>query len=286
MTDSPPFDGPPLVGPPLAGKSDIARVLIVAGSDSGGGAGIQADIKTVTALGGFATTAITAITVQDTTGVHGVEGLSPDLVRQQMEVVLKDIGTDAIKTGMLHSAEIIDAVAEVIAAHDDVPSIVVDPVMVATSGDRLLAKDAEAALIGRLLPLAFIVTPNIHEAAVLTGMPVRTASDMRDAARALLASGPDCALVTGGDLEGDMVVDVLATPMEIRTFTSPRVDTTATHGTGCTLASAIATRLAQGLQVDEAVEDARDYVREAMARAPKIGLGRGPVDHAWMFRGD
>lgn len=259
------------------------RVLIAAGSDSGGGAGLQADIKTVTALGGFAMTAVTAITVQDTTGVHAVEGLSPALVRRQMEVVLADIGADAIKTGMLHSAAVIEAVADAIAAYEVVP-LVVDPVMVATSGDRLLERDAEAALIGRLLPQAFIATPNIHEAAVLADMPVRTASDMRDAARALLASGPDCVLVTGGDLGGDMVVDVLATPAEIRTFTSPRIETRATHGTGCTLASAIATLLAQGSDVAVAVEEARDYVREAIRHAPGFGAGNGPLDHAWRLR--
>ena len=261
-----------------------ARILIVAGSDSGGGAGIQADIKTVTALGGFAMTAITAITVQNTLGVHGVEGLDPGLVRRQMQVVLADIGADAIKTGMLHSAAIIEAVAQAIADYDEVPALVVDPVMVASSGDRLLQRDAEAALIGRLMPQAFMVTPNIHEAAVLADMPVRTAADMRDAARALLASGPDCVLVTGGDLGGDVVMDVLATPAEIRTFASPRIETRATHGTGCTLASAIATRLGQGADVVDAVEDARDYVREAIRHAPGFGAGNGPLDHAWRLR--
>ena len=262
-----------------------ARVLIVAGSDSSGGAGIQADIKTVTALGGYAMTAVTAVTVQDTTGVHAVEGLSPDLVRRQMEAVLADIGADAIKTGMLHCAGIVEAVAETVTACEDSPPLVVDPVMVATSGDRLLARDAEAALIQRLLPLAFIATPNIHEAAVLADMPVRTAADMQDAARALLASGADCVLVTGGDLGGDAVVDVLATPFEIRTFTSPRIATRATHGTGCTLASAIATRLAQGADVVLAVEEARDYVHEAIRHAPGFGAGHGPLDHAWRQRG-
>lgn len=263
---------------------DLARVLIVAGSDSGGGAGIQADIKTVTALGGYAATAVTAITVQDTMGVHGVEGLRPELVRQQMDAVISDIGVDAFKTGMLHSAAIIDAVADAIETCEEVPPLVVDPVMVATSGDRLLQQEAEAALIGRLLPLAFIATPNIHEAAVLSGQPVKTAGDMREAARALLASGPDCVLVTGGDLGGDVVVDVLATPTEIRTFTSPRITTTSTHGTGCTLASAIATLLAQGRDVVDAVEDARDYVHMAMTHAPKIGAGAGPLDHGWVLR--
>ncbi|MEQ8747985.1 bifunctional hydroxymethylpyrimidine kinase/phosphomethylpyrimidine kinase [Pyruvatibacter sp.] len=262
----------------------IARVLIIAGSDSSGGAGIQADIKTVTALGGYAATAVTAITVQDTTGVHGVHGLPADLVRRQMDAVMADIGADALKTGMLHSAEIIAAVADAISAYEDVPPLVVDPVMVATSGDRLLERDAEAAMIGKLLPLAFMATPNIHEAAVLANMPVKTAGDMREAAQALLASGPDCVLVTGGDLGGDVVVDVLATPMEIRTFTSPRIATTSTHGTGCTLASAIATFLAQGRDVGEAVEDARDYVHMAMTHAPGLGAGAGPLDHGWVLR--
>jgi len=264
--------------------STPARVLIIAGSDSGGGAGIQADIKTVTALGGYAATAITAITVQDTTGVHGVEGLPADLVRRQMDVVLADIGADALKTGMLHSAEIIDTVAEALDALEDLPPLVVDPVMVATSGDRLLRQDAETALRERLLPLAFLATPNVHEAAVLADMPVRTAGDMREAARALLNAGPECVLVTGGDLGGDMVVDVLATPMEIRTFTSPRIATTSTHGTGCTLASAIATLLGQGHEIAGAVDAARDYVHMAIAHAPKIGKGAGPLDHGWVLR--
>lgn len=266
------------------GQGAPARVLIVAGSDSGGGAGIQADIKTVTALGGYAATAITAITVQDTTGVHAVEGLTPDVVRRQMEVVMGDIGADAIKTGMLHSAEIIETVSDAVEAYDDVPPLVVDPVMVATSGDRLLQADAENALVGRLLPLAFMATPNIHEAAVLADRAVRTPGDMRDAARALLASGPDTVLVTGGDLGGDMVVDVLATPTEIRTFTSPRINTRSTHGTGCTLASAIATLLAQGRDVIDAVEEARDYVHMAIKHAPGIGAGAGPLDHGWVLR--
>lgn len=262
----------------------LGRVLSIAGSDCSGGAGIQADVKTITALGGYAATAITALTVQDTSRVHAVHAVAPDLVRRQMDAVMADIGADALKTGMLHSAAIIDAVADVIAGYDSPPPLVVDPVMVATSGDRLLERAAEQALITNLLPLALIATPNLREAAVLADRPVKTAADMRDAARALAASGPQCVLVTGGDLDGDVVVDVLVTPTELRTFTSPRIATASTHGTGCTLASAIATLLAQGRDVVAAVDAARDYVHMAITHAPGFGGGAGPLDHGWPLR--
>lgn len=263
-----------------------ARVLAIAGSDSGGGAGLQADIKTITMLGGYAMTAVTAVTAQDTTGVHAVEGLPPALVRRQIEVVLGDLGADAIKTGMLHSAPVIGAVAEALEAAGALPPLVIDPVMVASSGARLLQEDAEAALVDRLLPLAFAVTPNVHEAGVLAGLEVRGPEEMQAAGERILAMGPGCVLVTGGDLPGDLAVDVLVTGAEIRTFTSPRIATRATHGTGCTLASALATGLAQGLDLVTAVERARAYVQGAIAHAPGLGRGHGPLDHGWLLHTD
>ncbi len=255
------------------------RVLIVAGSDSGGGAGIQADIKTVTALGGFAATAITALTAQNTRGVFGVLGVAPDFIQQQMRVVLEDIGADAIKTGMLHTAEVIDAVCAAIDSASESMPLVVDPVMVATSGDALLDAGAEKALAESLIPLASIVTPNVPEAERLTGLTIATPEDMRRAGDKLLALGPDAVLLKGGHLKGDTVVDLLITPDSVETFASPRIDTRHTHGTGCTLASAIATGLAQGLGMSEAVVRAREYLQEAIRTAPGFGEGHGPVNH-------
>ena len=264
------------------------RVLIVAGSDSGGGAGIQADIKTVTALGGFAATAITALTAQNTRGVFGVLGVAPDFIQQQMRVVLEDIGADAIKTGMLHTAEVIDAVCAVIEVEGDVGEggipLVVDPVMVATSGDALLDAGAVNALAERLIPLASIVTPNVPEAERLSGLSIVTPEDMRRAGDKLLALGPEAVLLKGGHLKGDTVVDLLITPDSVETFASPRIETSNTHGTGCTLASAIATGLAQGLGLSEAVTRARDYLQEAIRTAPGFGEGHGPVNHGHTVR--
>ena len=261
------------------------RVLIVAGSDSGGGAGIQADIKTVTALGGYAATAITALTAQNTQGVFGVLGIAPDFIRQQMRLVLEDIGADALKTGMLHSAEVIEAVcAELDGLGPDVP-LVVDPVMVATSGDALLDPGAEDALAARLAPRAAVLTPNVPEAEHLSGLEIKDLAGMRRAAEKLLALGPRAVLLKGGHLEGPVVSDVLVSGTdEPAVFESPRQETRHTHGTGCTLASATATGLAQGLALREAVARARAYLQEAIRGAPGLGQGHGPVNHGHTVR--
>ncbi|MEE8188901.1 MAG: bifunctional hydroxymethylpyrimidine kinase/phosphomethylpyrimidine kinase [Kiloniellales bacterium] len=256
-----------------------ARVLIVAGSDSGGGAGIQADIKTVTALGGYAMTAVTALTAQNTEGVHGVVGVAPDFIQQQMRVVLDDIGADAIKTGMLHTAEVIEAVCEVLGSLDPAIPLVADPVMVAQSGDSLLEADAVAMLIRRLAPRATVLTPNVPEAERLAGQKIRDVAAMTEAAGALLDLGPSAVLLKGGHLGGEIVTDVLATHEGIERFESPRLDTRHTHGTGCTLASAIATGLAQRMSLRAAVIRARAYLQEALRSAPGLGKGHGPVNH-------
>ncbi|WP_135469086.1 bifunctional hydroxymethylpyrimidine kinase/phosphomethylpyrimidine kinase [Crenalkalicoccus roseus] len=256
------------------------RVLIVAGSDSGGGAGIQADLKAVTALGGYAATAITALTAQDTTGVHGVMAVPPDFIRQQIRVVLRDIGADAVKTGMLHDGPTIEAVCDEIAAGAPGVPLVADPVMVAKGGHRLLQAEAVETLKRRLLPLAALITPNLPEAEVLAGMEIRDRDAMRHAAAALLTLGVPAVLLKGGHLEGPTVVDLLATEAGIETFEGPRIETRHTHGTGCTLASAIAAGLAQGMALREAVARARAYVRAALAAAPGLGRGHGPLGHA------
>jgi hydroxymethylpyrimidine/phosphomethylpyrimidine kinase len=257
------------------------RVLIVAGSDSGGGAGIQADIKTVTALGGYAATAITAITVQDTQEVHAIHEVPPEIVRRQMEVVLDDIGADAIKTGMLHREAVLTTVADVLAAHRNGRPVVVDPVMVAKGGAPLLDPDTIALLRQRLLPLATVLTPNLPEAALLADMEITDEASVREAGRRLLASGPRAVLMKGGHDQGLQVRDLLMQrDADDRLFVSPRIDTRHTHGTGCTLASAIATRLAQGADIESAVSDARDYVLTAIRTAPGFGKGHGPLNHA------
>jgi hydroxymethylpyrimidine/phosphomethylpyrimidine kinase len=257
------------------------RVLIIAGSDSGGGAGIQADIKAVTALDGFAMTAITALTAQDTQAVHGVVGIEPAFIARQMEVVLADIGADAVKTGMLHSPGVIETVAATLAARAPHVPLVVDPVMVAKGGHRLLQTDAERTLIERLLPRASVVTPNLPEAEALVGFAIAGEADMARAGRALMDRGPGAVLVKGGHLEGGAeVVDLLVTREGVTRFAHPRVASRSTHGTGCTLASAIACGLAQGMSLREAVARARDYVRRAIETAPGYGTGHGPLNHA------
>ncbi|MFQ5775216.1 MAG: bifunctional hydroxymethylpyrimidine kinase/phosphomethylpyrimidine kinase [Kiloniellaceae bacterium] len=260
------------------------RVLIVAGSDSGGGAGIQADIKTVTALGGYAATAITALTAQNTRGVFGVVGVAPDFIQQQMRVVLDDIGADAVKTGMLHTAEVIGAVCEVLKSRTPAIPIVVDPVMVAQSGDTLLDPGAVETLAGRLLPLAAVLTPNAPEAERLTGLSIRDADGMVRAAERLLGLGPRAVLLKGGHLPGAVVRDVLVTREGTEVFENPRLDTPHTHGTGCTLASAIAAGLAQGTALRAAVVRARAYLHEAIRTAPGLGEGHGPVNHGHTVR--
>jgi len=262
------------------------RVLSIAGSDSSGGAGIQADIKAVTALGGYAATAITAITVQNTKGVSAVHAVPVDIITGQIEAVLSDIGADAIKTGMLASTEVIEAVLAALDAHGDpITPLVVDPVMVATSGDRLLDEDAVATVRDKLMPRAALITPNAPEAAALTGLDVEDLEGQQAAAETLLELGAKAALVKGGHLEGEVIVDLLATRNGVRLFTRPRIRTRQTHGTGCTLASAIAALIAQGLPLDRAVEQAGDYLHEAIRRAPGFGEGAGPVGHGWPVGG-
>ncbi len=257
------------------------RVLIVAGSDSGGGAGIQADLKAVLAMGAHGMTAITALTAQDTLGVHGVHAVPPDFVRQQMRVVLADLGADAVKTGMLGDAAMIEAVADELAGLG-LP-IVLDPVMVAKGGARLLDPAALGALRARLLPVASVLTPNIPEAEALLGRPV---VDLVEAAQALRALGPAAVLLKGGHGDGAVVRDVLATAEGVHVLERPRIATRHTHGTGCTLASAVAAGLAQGMGLRAAVERARDYVQAAIGAAPGFGAGHGPLDHGvWMAGG-
>jgi hydroxymethylpyrimidine/phosphomethylpyrimidine kinase len=254
------------------------RVLIVAGSDSGGGAGIQADIKTVTALGGYAATAITALTAQDTTGVHGVMAIDPSFIQQQMRVVIGDIGVDCVKTGMLHSAEVIEAVVEVLAEIGDV-SVVVDPVMVAKGGAALLEPQAVATLTGRLLPMATVLTPNVPEAGALTGCDIADLDTMRKAGDALLKFGCGAVYLKGGHLPGPVIQDLLLMPGSAQVLTGSRVETSHTHGTGCTLASALATGIAQGLDLPAAATRAQAYVHTAIANAPGFGSGHGPIWH-------
>jgi hydroxymethylpyrimidine/phosphomethylpyrimidine kinase len=255
------------------------RVLIAAGSDSGGGAGIQADIKTVSALGGYAATAITALTAQNTRGVFGIHPVPPDFVLLQMDKVLTDIGADAIKTGMLASVAIIEAVAEGLSRFAPTVPLVVDPVMVAKGGAALLADDATQALIGHLVRRASLITPNIPEAEMLLGRKIAAAGAMEQAARDLLGLGARAVLLKGGHLDGDDLVDVLADAEGVRSWTSRRLHSRSTHGTGCTLASAIACGLAQGLDLTAAVERGRAYVRRAIETAPGLGSGHGPLNH-------
>ncbi|RMF09918.1 MAG: bifunctional hydroxymethylpyrimidine kinase/phosphomethylpyrimidine kinase [Alphaproteobacteria bacterium] len=255
------------------------RVLIVAGSDSGGGAGIQADIKAVTMMGGYAATAIAALTAQDTTAVHDVFPIAPDFVARQMAVVLDDIGADAIKIGMLATVPIIEAVAGVIEDKAAQVPLVVDPVMVATSGGRLLADDAIEALTDRLIARATLVTPNIPEAEALTGLSIDGDEGMAQAGQKILDHGPKAVLVKGGHLGGDKLVDLLVTPDGVTRFEGKKLPSTNTHGTGCTLASAVATGLAQGMTLVDAVARARTYVFEAIRLAPGFGRGHGPLNH-------
>ncbi len=260
------------------------RVLIVAGSDSGGGAGIQADIKSVTALGGYAATAITALTAQDTEDVHAILDIPPDFVARQMSVVLDDIGADCVKTGMLHNAATITAVAEVLEAKAAATPLVVDPVMYAKGGAVLLEFSAQRVLRARLILRATVLTPNVPEAEFLTGAPVRTVADMGHVAAMLLTYGPKAVLLKGGHLEDDVVRDALAGENGVEILESPRIDSPSTHGTGCTLASAIATGLAQGLGLRDSVVRARAYVQEAIRTAVRLGRGHGPLNHGHTVR--
>jgi hydroxymethylpyrimidine/phosphomethylpyrimidine kinase len=255
------------------------RVLICAGSDSGGGAGIQADIKTVTALGGYAMTAVTALTAQDTQGVREVLGVPAAFIRLQIAMALDDIGADAVKTGMLADSATIAAVCDALAAHGPGLPLVADPVMVAKGGHALLAVEAVETLKRRLLPLATIITPNLPEAEALAGETIPDLATMRDAAAMMLTLGVPAVLLKGGHLPGPVIHDVLATEDGVEVFDSPRIATRHTHGTGCTLASAIATGLAQRLPLRAAVRRARAYVQAALLAAPGFGAGHGPLGH-------
>jgi hydroxymethylpyrimidine/phosphomethylpyrimidine kinase len=262
------------------------RVLVIAGSDSGAGAGIQADLKTVAALGGYATTCLTAVTAQNTLGVDAVHMLPADMVSAQIRAVAGDIGADVVKTGMLGTAEIVETAFSTLQEVDpeaDIP-LVVDPVMIAESGASLLDDDAVAAMREILVPEAFLVTPNAPEAARLTGVEIEDVDGQRAAAEKLLEMGASAALVKGAHIEGPQIVDLIAGPEGVRMYTRPRVRTRHTHGTGCTLASAIAAFLAQGRTLDDAVEAAGDYLHEAIKRAPGFGAGAGPVEHMWPLK--
>lgn len=255
------------------------RVLIIAGSDPSGGAGIQADIKTVTALGGYAATAITALTVQNTKGVSAVHSVAPDIVAAQIEAVMEDIGADAIKIGMIGDVETAKVIEAALKKHPSVP-VILDPVLVATSGDAL-AKDGVTAFIrDRLLPLSSVVTPNTDEATALTGLAIEAQDDMIEAGRALRRAGAEAALVKGGHGKGETVEDALVLEGGERVYSNPRIETTSTHGTGCTLASAIATGLAQGMALPAAVKRAVDYTHKAIETAPGYGGVHGPLNHA------
>ena len=259
------------------------RVLIIAGSDSGGGAGLQADIKTVTMLGGYAATAVTAVTVQNTLGVTGVHTIPLDIIEAQARAVLSDIGADVIKTGMLGDAAVVELAARLI-AETGLPAVV-DPVMVAKGGARLLDPAAIAALRHALIPLAALLTPNAPEAEALTGLTVATQDDQRRAGDALLKMGAGAVLMKGGHIPGPRVVDLLITPQGETTFEGERIDTRHTHGTGCTLASACATGIAQDQSLIMAVGRAWDFVHRAILSAPGLGSGHGPLDHGWPLRG-
>ena len=261
----------------------LGRVLILAGSDSGGGAGVQADIKTVTALGGYAATAITAITVQNTLGVQQAVRLHHDLIAAQARAVLDDIGADAFKTGMLGGRKAVETVAEVLEGAADIPAVI-DPVMIAKGGQALLASKALDAFKARLVPRADLLTPNAPEAEALTGIAGADLDGQRRAGEALLQAGAKAVLVKGGHLPGKTVIDLLLTASGETLLEGPRIETRHTHGTGCTLASACATGLAQGMGLEAAVARAWAYVAEAIRRAPGFGAGAGPLDHAWPVR--
>lgn len=252
--------------------------LSIAGSDPSGGAGIQADLKTFHQFGVYGEAALTALTAQNTTGVTGVHVVPAGFVRQQLEALAADLPPHALKTGMLADAEIARTVAECIRSFGWTP-LVVDPVMIATSGDRLLSVDAERVIHDKLLPLATLVTPNLDEAALLTGLEVRDVAQMERAGQTLLDSGAAAVLMKGGHLEGDEITDLLITPQGMRRFSHPRVKTTSTHGTGCTLSAAITANLAVGRKLEQSVEAGLAYVMRAIATAPDLGAGNGPVNH-------
>lgn len=256
----------------------MKRALTIAGSDSGGGAGIQADLKTFLAFGVHGMSAVTALTAQNTVGVQGVYEIPPEFVRRQIESVMADIGTDAAKTGMLAGAAIVRTVAEAVREFS-IPNLVVDPVMVAKGGDSLLAPEAREAIRSELLPLATVLTPNLPEAETLLGRSIGDLPAMEEAARNLVALGCRWVVLKGGHLSGPEAVDILTDGKQVRRFRAPRLDTLRTHGTGCTFASAIAAGLAKGREVPDAVAAAKEYVTEAIRNAAPLGRGHGPTNH-------
>ncbi|MGI6037014.1 MAG: bifunctional hydroxymethylpyrimidine kinase/phosphomethylpyrimidine kinase [Limnochordia bacterium] len=256
--------------------------LTIAGSDSGGGAGIQADLKTFAALGVYGTSAITAVTAQNTCGVSGVVQLDADFVGQQIDAVLTDIQVKAVKTGMVANGEIIEAIAGRMEKYG-VENLVVDPVMVAASGDHLLEEDAQGALMERLLPLALLVTPNIPEAEVLVGWKIKNEGDMYRAAERILAMGPRYVLLKGGHLSGPEAVDLLLGPTGGREYRARRLPTKNVHGTGCTFAAAITAGLAKGLSVTDAIAQGKEYITGAIAHGLSLGRGAGPTHHFYKY---
>jgi hydroxymethylpyrimidine/phosphomethylpyrimidine kinase len=256
----------------------MRRALTIAGSDSGGGAGIQADLKTFTAFQVYGLSVLTAITAQNTLGVQGVETLPPDFVTLQIRSVLSDIGADAGKTGMLATNEIVAAVAEGVREFQ-LPNLVVDPVMVSATGHRLLDEDAVEAVKTLLFPLATVVTPNLDEATILWGEKVKDLNEMKEAAKAIKALGPRYVLVKGGHLSGPKILDVLYDGKRFEVWDTPKIPTEHTHGSGCTISAAIAAGLAKGHKVKEAVDTAQRYIHAAIRTAVKIGKGKGPVNH-------
>ena len=258
----------------------IAKVLTIAGSDSGGGAGIEADLKTFTALGVYGMAAVTSITAQDSNGVYDIHDIPFDTVAKQISVVAVDFDVDVAKTGMLSNKSIIHAVVGSI-RENLIETLIVDPVMLATSGDTLLAEDAQETLIEELLPLAFIVTPNIPEAEAMANMYIKSEQDLWIAAKKIHSIGPQYVLIKGGHLDTDKATDFLFDGEDRQTFSSPMIDTKNTHGTGCTYSAAIAAFIAKGLPVTEAVQQAKDYLTGAIQNSFDIGSGHGPLNHYW-----
>jgi hydroxymethylpyrimidine/phosphomethylpyrimidine kinase len=263
----------------------MKTALTIAGSDSGGGAGIQADLKTFATHGIYGTSAITALTAQNTLGVMAIHAVPAEFVTAQIEAVAEDIGCDAVKTGMLATAAIVEVVAAAVEGLE-LPNLVVDPVMVAKGGDRLLADDAVHAVRTALLRLARVVTPNIPEAEVLAEMPIRSIADMREAARRILRFGPAAVIVKGGHLAGDTITDLIVDGTDAIEISGPRIEGRHTHGTGCTLAAAIAARLALGESLEQATRGAREYVAGAMRHGIDLGAGHQPLNHFWRTHGE
>lgn len=270
----------------MGARRAMGRVLVIAGSDPSGGAGIQADIKTITMLGQYAATAITALTVQNTVGVKEAHGVEPRVVRAQAEAVLEDVGADTVKTGMLHSADLVAEVVSILRDAEFAGPVVVDPVMVASSGDRLLDDRAVSLIQNELIPLATLVTPNLPEAQVLTGKTVESNEEMQNAGRMIMDMGASAVLMKGGHQRSPTLTDFLMTPEATVSLSANKVDTRHTHGTGCSFASAFAALLAAGHSLEEAFPIAHAFIQDAIAKAPGFGAGHGPLGHARAGRND